>query len=257
MGDLSRGSGYQVKVIEAVNLVWNIPEQEDLFRRIPVVSSQSSSSKDTSPVHFVRPAPTGANMSLLIGRITVDSPDDPVQPVEVGVFTLDGLCVGAEVLTGEAPYGTAIWGDDPTTELIDGAVDGEPLTFLVWNSERELDVTANWTMGNGVYGTDGLGIAELRVAGDVTTPTEFRLEKPYPNPFNGSTLIRFSLKKDEDIKLAVYDLSGREVALLTAGRMSSGWHSVVWDAEGIASGVYMVRLICPNDVHTAKVVLIR
>ncbi len=83
---------------------------------------------------------------------------------------------------------------------------------------------------------------EQAIANDATTPSAFALSSPFPNPFNSTTTIGYSLPAAGVVSLAVYDLSGREVALLVDGVMSAGTHEAVWVAEGMASGCYTVQL---------------
>ncbi len=82
-----------------------------------------------------------------------------------------------------------------------------------------------------------------------------------PNPFNQRSLVSFTLARDGYISLKVFDISGREVASLVTGHLSSGAHEVVWDAEGMGSGVYFVRLELQSAgtlLHsTRKVVLVK
>lgn len=75
------------------------------------------------------------------------------------------------------------------------------------------------------------------------TPTHLVLEQNYPNPFNPVTTIRFTVAKTGATTLKVYDLLGREIATLVNDVLQSGMvHQVVFDASGIASGIYFVRL---------------
>jgi hypothetical protein len=75
-----------------------------------------------------------------------------------------------------------------------------------------------------------------------TTENGFELAQNYPNPFNPSTQIRFTLYSSHVTRLTVYDILGREVAVLIDGPMSAGTHSVTFDATGLPSGVYLVAL---------------
>lgn len=71
---------------------------------------------------------------------------------------------------------------------------------------------------------------------------EFRLEQNYPNPFNPETQIAFSLPRSVQAKLSIYDVLGREVAVLIDARLDAGWYTIGWNASGRASGVYLCRL---------------
>lgn len=94
---------------------------------------------------------------------------------------------------------------------------------------------------------------------DRTLPTEFALSQNYPNPFNPSTTIRFSLANSEAVSLRVYDVLGREVAtLIDAETMTSGAHSVQFDATDLASGMYLYRLEAgSNFVQTKQMMLLK
>ncbi len=98
------------------------------------------------------------------------------------------------------------------------------------------------------------GVSDLHLA-----PSTFHLSPAYPNPFNSSTTITFSLPLSSlSSSLRVYDLTGRLVADLTPkGRLAAGEHRVVWNAAGLASGVYLVRLEAGGSSFVRKTVLMR
>lgn len=82
----------------------------------------------------------------------------------------------------------------------------------------------------------------------------------YPNPFNPSTLIRFQTTGAHGgtpVRMLVYDVMGREVAVLVDGVMAPGEHSVVFDATGLTSGVYLVRMTDGLRVRTRKMLLLQ
>ena len=91
----------------------------------------------------------------------------------------------------------------------------------------------------------------------ITHPFEARLEQNYPNPFNPQTTINFQLAVPGDVRLAVLDPLGREVAVLINQRKESGNHTVVWDARGMASGVYFYRIQAGAFVETRKLLMMR
>jgi len=77
-------------------------------------------------------------------------------------------------------------------------------------------------------------------------PPEFALAQNYPNPFNPVTTIAFQTPRGADVRLAVFDLLGREVARLADGPRSAGFYSVPFNASRLASGVYFYRLSAPG-----------
>ncbi len=89
------------------------------------------------------------------------------------------------------------------------------------------------------------------------TMDEFALEQNYPNPFNPTTSIRFSLQSSHVTRLTVYDILGREVAVLAEGMMSAGSHQATFDGSNLASGVYLVRLQAGNHVRTMRMLLMK
>ena len=83
------------------------------------------------------------------------------------------------------------------------------------------------------------------------------LYQNYPNPFNPSTVIRFQLPMRSEVSLKVFDMLGREVATLIDGRMNAGYHSVDFDADHLASGIYIYQLQTEEQVFTKKLTLIK
>jgi hypothetical protein len=96
---------------------------------------------------------------------------------------------------------------------------------------------------------------ELRAAAQV--PAAFELRQNYPNPFNASSEIGYQLSGSGTVKLAVYDLLGREVAVLVDETKAPGSYHVTFDASRLASGVYMYRLAVGSTVLTRKMILAR
>jgi len=78
--------------------------------------------------------------------------------------------------------------------------------------------------------------------GNVAAPAKFNLMQNYPNPFNPTTVIRFTMPNSGYAKGMVYDLLGREIAVLLDGEMAAGNHSLNFNAVGLPSGIYLFRL---------------
>ncbi|MCL4305758.1 T9SS type A sorting domain-containing protein [bacterium] len=96
-------------------------------------------------------------------------------------------------------------------------------------------------------------------SGTHVTPVadEFKLIDNYPNPFNPTTNIRFSLASASEVALSVYDVQGRLVAELFSGSMNAGAHELAFDATGLTSGVYFAQLSGSFGSDVMKMVLMR
>jgi len=79
----------------------------------------------------------------------------------------------------------------------------------------------------------------------------------YPNPFNAQTTIKFSITEPSPVELSIYDITGRLVVKLREGILQAGSHSLVWEAEGLPSGVYFARLTANNREIVRKLSLIK
>jgi uncharacterized lipoprotein YddW (UPF0748 family) len=88
-------------------------------------------------------------------------------------------------------------------------------------------------------------------------PTGVTLHPAYPNPFNPATTLRFELNSPQPVRLAVYDLLGREIAVLVDQLMPAGVHQSRFDASGLSSGLYITRLQAGNQVLSGKLMLIK
>jgi len=87
------------------------------------------------------------------------------------------------------------------------------------------------------------------------TTTEFELDQNYPNPFNPSTVINFSLSKNDKITLKIYDILGTEVATLINQNMISGSYSAEWNASNLPSGIYFYQLKSATNVESNRMML--
>ncbi|MCB1058813.1 MAG: T9SS type A sorting domain-containing protein [Calditrichaeota bacterium] len=145
-----------------------------------------------------------------------------------------------------------------------GVVGGNGTT----SSEHHYSVTDN-SAGNGSYyymlqGFDVNGSVQeygtAYVEGVVETAPvveTFGLLGNYPNPFNPSTNIRFSLAETSDITLTVYDVQGRIVTELANGTVEAGVHELSFDASGLTSGVYFAQLSGSFGSDVMKMVLMK
>lgn len=102
------------------------------------------------------------------------------------------------------------------------------------------------------------GWDEVISTGLPENPTNFKLYQAYPNPFNQTTVISYKLQAASHLELAVYDVTGREMATLVEGYQNAGNREVTFDAKDFVSGVYFVRLTVDGGQSLVqKVVLMK
>lgn len=121
------------------------------------------------------------------------------------------------------------------------------LTWRNWSGSGEGKImfdAAYWGMANA-----GTAAYEL--------PNALRLEQNYPNPFNPTTTIQYSVPEKQFVSLKVYDLLGREVAMLFEGERLAGNYSAVFDGSSLSSGMYFYRLRSGNSIISKKLLLVR
>lgn len=112
------------------------------------------------------------------------------------------------------------------------------------------------------YGIETMGKGFVTDAGDAhNVPASLSLDQNFPNPFNAATTFTVRLPATGRVSLSIFDLLGREVSLLIDRVLPAGSHSAIWEARGLASGVYVARLRMDIAggayVDTKKVALIR
>lgn len=90
-----------------------------------------------------------------------------------------------------------------------------------------------------------------------TMPENYVLMQNYPNPFNPSTKINFAIPKAGNVKLMVFDVLGREISVLVNEYRQAGNHTVVFDAENLASGIYFYSIETGDFTDTKKMILIK
>jgi hypothetical protein len=102
------------------------------------------------------------------------------------------------------------------------------------------------------------GFYDAFVSGVMGMPTyQNQLLQNSPNPFNPRTTIRFTLDQEAPTRIEVFDLRGRRVARLLDEIVSAGAHSLVWQPENLASGVYFLRLQAGSFNATSRLVLLK
>jgi photosystem II stability/assembly factor-like uncharacterized protein len=88
-------------------------------------------------------------------------------------------------------------------------------------------------------------------------PDKYFLYQNYPNPFNPSTTIKFDIIKISDIRLYIYDVTGKQIAELVNEKLNPGTYEYSWNAEELSSGIYFYRLEAYNFLQTRRMILLK
>lgn len=121
-------------------------------------------------------------------------------------------------------------------------------TLTIENNDQTVNV--------GLLGV-GEGSAVIEPDSPCGAPCKFELLPPYPNPFNPETVLSYSLPYASQVRLSVYDVTGREVAQLVNGGKAAGTHERTFDALHLVGGVYIAKLTAGEFQQAQKLLLVK
>lgn len=239
IGEMREGWGYQLKMEADDELIYRLEEV-----------AVANETPQTLTRHFSAPFSTSENMSVLaLGDKAM------IVGWELGVFSSNDLLVGSGVFGVDGRCGVAVWGDDPTTDEIDGALEGERLTIRRWDGVEDSPASFEEIMGEASYRKDDLLVIEMTEM--TTTPGEFGIISSHPNPFNASTRIAYNVPEDSRVVFRAFDLAGREAMLIQDEMKMAGRGEIVWDASELPAGIYICRMETGVATSSIKLVLLK
>jgi hypothetical protein len=233
---------------------------------------------DNGVTYFDFASNTGNNATVVIPKessIMING-TPIVQYDEIGVFTPDGLCVGAVVWHPDSSLAITVWGNNENTSGTDGIQYDEEMQFRIWQqstntvygeSEVEFIDHPFASRTDGKYRIDGryvvgsvdaktaLSVEDLRISDAI--PENFSLYQNYPNPFNPETIIRYSVAEASVVRVTVHNLVGQEIQRLIDGFHQPGHYEVIFSSEGHASGIYLYRMEAKGFSVTKKFILLQ
>lgn len=179
----------------------------------------------------------------------------------------------------ELTSGNGSSGDHILTFFVDGQTSVTNTTFLPpWSNVCASEQTfgnfgnslaqGNWVLTVSDVASGDLGVLQgwgIRINNGVTgnqqvgntVPAKFSLYQNYPNPFNPATTIKYDIANSSDVKIALYDILGREVQILVEQFLNAGTYEVNLDASNIASGTYFYKIKAGSFTDIKKLVIIK
>ena len=113
-----------------------------------------------------------------------------------------------------------------------------------------------FALADGTVGQFPVGVTSVEEI-SLTTPMDYNLSQNYPNPFNPSTTINFTIPSNELVTLKIYNILGSEVATLVNGTLAAGSYKYNFDAQNLASGIYLYELKAGNFLEIKKMNLLK
>ena len=114
------------------------------------------------------------------------------------------------------------------------------------------------------YGSENISIVEnltiisgIDGSPETYVPESFSISHNYPNPFNPSTKIRYSIPQSSNVIVKVFDILGNEIETLINEEKTAGTYEMTWYAENLSSGIYFYQIKTENYIETKKMILIK
>lgn len=201
---------------------------------------------ETSGINFSIPFQGDSAMTAQVSGIISDASEAPISGVTLSLYDNEGSLVGSGETNMSGAY------------IIDGLDIGSSYNLVA--------IVTGFDESSIIFEQEGLiTVANLELTGPLSVdtgivPFEVSLMANYPNPFNPSTTIDFSLQKSQNIRIVIYDILGQIIAELTNSHYSVGSYSVTWNGlnqNGLAasSGVYIYSLISESGSVSQKMLL--
>ncbi len=229
---------------------WRVPSQQD-FESLELAAGMPADSLD-------RVGDFGGQLANVGGKLKAVS--------DLWRADNDGAedAFGFAALPGGARFAGGAFSDPPSIDAFGGywsTLENADNTEQAFRRLMRFDNTG--ILRNAVPKSVGQYIRCVADASDVSAeggydiPREIDLQQNYPNPFNPTTVIGFTVPDQSHVQLAVYDLLGRQVAMLVDEVRSQGQYQVNFDASDLSSGVYLYRLNVDGTSVTKRMTLIK
>ena len=241
IGDLEPGFGYQLKTNVAGTLNFNSNDQQ--YR---------SSAMEVTPnnvKYFELAKNTGSNMTI---GIFVDAwKVSPRLGDEIAAYNSNGDLIGSAIYS--TPFTVlTVWGDDATTNKVDGLSNGEAMTFKIWNkrynSTQDL-IVKEWVEGANAYQTDAINlIGAIEAVEYSSIINQFGV---YPIPAKYELNVDMQLTQSETVTVSIFNLIGKLIET-NSYEMTEGVNTIKLDIESLSDGAYLCKVNTGRSQMTRK-----
>ena len=192
----------------------------------------------------------GQTTALFTAWLDIDLPSGNTYEVlaRPGVSLAPGASIVRDMtqnIPGGAPEGGYIYW---------GHTGNYPNTIFAEDNFAFLKTGVDASSVNTGWETEGWG---SQLAVETILPNCFALSQNYPNPFNPTTTFNFDIAELAEVSITVFDILGRETAVLAEGAMAPGSYTLEWDAAQNGAGIYFVRMTAGDYTKTVKAVLVK
>jgi hypothetical protein len=248
IGNMNPGEGYYLYV-NATDTLFYPPN--GAFKAV-AGESTSPMPKHLFP-DFIR---TGNNASLILNINAMDGD-------EIGIYNTIGELIGSGIVQ-KGLAAITIWGDDKTTETIEGAVEGELLTAKLLDVETGVytdilltnikDILTNCEFGKFYYSKNCLFTANTTLQPELTKELSI---SNIPNPFSGTTSVRYSIPDNGNVEINIFNLQGEQVSQLIKCQATSGTHELNFNSGNLSSGVYSLVMRFGSQEVTTMMMIVK
>ncbi len=245
LNTLREFSGYQYKVSEDVELIYQLDENEEEFL---ASHNEPEYFLDTYTINNLS-TQSNLNMSvLLIG-------DAALHGFEIGAFAQTGQLIGAGCIDKNGRCGMAVWGDISDTDaIIEGAHEEEKISFKIWNHLCESDLILTNLKGESTWKSDDFFVGKITAV--ESAPVDFGIYGCYPNPANGPIRLVFGLPESGLASIRLFDINGRMAKTIFNAPAQTGLTDITFSTVDLTSGIYLVQLeMSGNNISTKIIVL--
>jgi len=237
------GEAYAVKLNTDLNFTFYNQQEEN--------SRFFSLYNDTESLHYTKPVKTNANM-------TIGFPYETLKEFmnygdEIAAFDTYNNIVGVQIFENNN-LALTVWGDDPFSVTKDGMSDIEPLSFRVWNKNKNKELQIEilkWQQGNNYYNTNGISIVDNVILSKQDFSSIFSIS---PNPVFSNAEIEFEILNDCSVNIFLVNNLGNRESLLNT-ELTKGLHNFNFTINKSSGLYYLIIEKCENTMSIPVVII--